>query len=179
MEKGDIYKGTHEGWYSVSDETFYTDEETKLVESGNGKRISIETGNIVEWVSEANYKFKLAKYIPNVREWLSRNPILPMSRSNDLKSFMDMIEKENRDLSVSRRKSIAKWGIPVPGDEEDQLIYVWLDALTNYLSVAKDVNNVKMTHIVGKDILKYIHSSMFTVNFLKFLDFMQFIGLLF
>lgn len=77
-----------------------------------------------------------------------------MTRLNDLKAFLDAIEKDQRDLSVSRRKSVAKWGIPVPGDEDDQIIYVWLDALTNYLTVAAG-QQVEMTHIVGKDILKY------------------------
>lgn len=76
-----------------------------------------------------------------------------MSRVNDLKSFLDTIEQDQRTLSVSRMKRVAKWGIPVPGDEENQIIYVWLDALTNYLTVAES-ENVEMTHIVGKDILK-------------------------
>ena len=70
---------------------------------------------------------------------------------------MDTIQRDQRDLSVSRRKSIAKWGIPVPNDEEDQLIYVWLDALTNYLTVSPpsiNGNSTEMIHIVGKDILK-------------------------
>ena len=152
VENGDIYKGTHEGWYSISDETFYTEEETSAISSD--KRISIETGNPVEWISEMNYRFKLAKYIPNVREWLSTNPIIPATRSNDLKEFLNSIEREQRDLSVSRRKSVAKWGIPVPGDEDEQLIYVWMDALTNYLTVSQSQTNPQMMHIVGKDILK-------------------------
>ena len=149
-----MYIGSHEGWYSTSDETFYTEEETKL-NSSSGKRTSIETGNTVEWISEMNYRFKLAKYIPKVREWIAtKDPILPKSRANDLKSFMDRIEREQRDLSVSRKKSSAKWGIPVPGDEEDQLIYVWLDALANYLTVLENQPVDEMIHIVGKDILK-------------------------
>lgn len=157
VDRGDIYKGTHEGWYSISDESFYTEEETKL--QGTAQRIAVETGNSVEWVSEMNYRFKLAKYIPKVREWLASDPITPKSRANDLKTFLDTIERENRDLSVSRRKSIAKWGIPVPAEveeDDDQLIYVWLDALTNYLTVQEDLSlgDFKMTHIVGKDILK-------------------------
>ena len=151
VESGDIYKGTHEGWYSISDETFYAVDETKL--NNLGQRIAIETGNTVEWISEMNYRFKLSKYIPKVREWLSRDPILPKSRSNDLNSFLDTIEREKRDLSVSRKKSTAKWGIPVPEDE-DQLIYVWLDALTNYLTVSENQKVDEMIHIVGKDILK-------------------------
>lgn len=151
VESGDIYKGTHEGWYSISDETFYSENETKL--NNLGQRIASETGNAVEWISEMNYRFKLSKYIPKVREWLTSNQILPKSRSNDLNSFLDTIEKENRDLSVSRKKSTAKWGIPVPGDE-DQLIYVWLDALTNYLTVMENQKVDEMVHIVGKDILK-------------------------
>lgn len=151
VESGDIYKGTHEGWYSISDETFYSEDETKL--NISGQRISIETGNSVEWISEMNYRFKLSKYIPKVRDWLASDPILPKSRSNDLNSFLDSIEKEKRDLSVSRKKSIAKWGISVPGDD-DQLIYVWLDALTNYLTVLENQKVDDMVHIVGKDILK-------------------------
>ena len=152
MESGDIYKGTHEGWYSISDETFYTEEETKLISSG--QRTAIETGNSVEWISETNYRFKLAKYIPKVRKWLETDPILPKSRANDLNSFLDTIERDQRDLSVSRKKTSAKWGIQVPNDEEDQLIYVWLDALTNYLTVLENEGVDEMIHIVGKDILK-------------------------
>lgn len=152
VEKGDIYKGTHEGWYSISDETFYTAEETTTISSD--KRISTETGNSVEWIREVNYRFKLAKYIPEVRQWLSNDPILPIARSNDLKSFLNSIESEQRDLSVSRRRSVAKWGISVPGDEEEQLIYVWMDALTNYLTVSQNQKDPSMIHIVGKDILK-------------------------
>lgn len=151
VESGDIYKGTHEGWYSISDETFYSEDETKL--NNLGQRIAIETGNSVEWICEMNYRFKLSKYIPKVREWLNSDPILPKSRSNDLNSFLDTIEKEKRDLSVSRKKCTAKWGIPVPGDE-DQLIYVWLDALTNYLTVLENQKVDEMVQIVGKDILK-------------------------
>lgn len=154
VEKGDIYKGTHEGWYSISDESFYTEDETKI--NSNSQRISVESGNPVEWICETNYHFKLAKYIPKVREWLTFNnnqTIIPSTRVNDLKSFLDSIERDQRDLSVSRRKSVTKWGIPVPGDEDDQLIYVWLDALINYLSAAGK-GETEMIHIVGKDILK-------------------------
>lgn len=150
-----MYLGSHEGWYSTSDETFYTEEEIKS--NSNGQVTSIETGNTVEWIKETNYRFKLAKYIPKVREWLATtDPIFPKSRANDLKSFLDTIEREQRDLSVSRKMSNAKWGIPVPGDEKDQLIYVWLDALANYLTVCEDpkVEVKEMIHIVGKDILK-------------------------
>ena len=78
----------------------------------------------------------------------------PPTRSNDLKEFLNSIEREQRDLSVSCRKSVAKWGIPVPGDEDEQLIYVWMDALTNYLTVSQSQTNPQMMHIVGKDILK-------------------------
>lgn len=153
MESGDIYKGTHEGWYSISDETFYTEEETNL--NSFNQRIAIETGNQVEWISEINYRLKLAKYIPKVRRWLEKDPIHPRSRLNDLLPFLDTIEKDQRDLSVSRKKTTAKWGIPVPGDEEDQLIYVWMDALTNYLTVLDNQSSAnRMIHIVGKDILK-------------------------
>ena len=110
----------------------------------------------MEWISEINYRFKLSKHIPKVRKWLESNPILPSSRENDLKTFLNIIERDQRDISVSRRKSIVKWGIPVPGDEEDQLIYVWLDALTNYLTVSDDKIIDEMVHVVGKDILKYM-----------------------
>jgi len=156
VDNGDIYRGTHEGWYSISDETFYSEDETKTLSSN--QRVAIESGKPVEWISEKNYHFKLSKYIPQVREWLSASdsPIIPASRINDLKSFLDVIERENRHLSVSRRKEVAKWGIPVPGDD-DQLIYVWLDALTNYLMTldsSLENESISMTHIVGKDILK-------------------------
>ena len=126
-----------------------------------GKRVAIESGNVVDWVSEINYKFKLAKYISKVKEWLNTaDPILPSSRANDLKSFIDVIERDQQDLSISRRRSIVKWGIPVPGtdqNEDDQIIYVWLDALSNYLTALSDSKTPEqdeMIHIVGKDILK-------------------------
>lgn len=160
VENGDIYKGTHEGWYSISDETFYSEDETVIKERDNRSfRVALESGQVVEWISEINYRFRLAKYIPAVREWIDKSdPIVPKSRVNELDQFLDSIERDQKDLSVSRRKSVAKWGIPVPGDEEDQLIYVWLDALTNYLTAlnlnGSYVKESRMIHIVGKDILK-------------------------
>lgn len=112
-----------------------------------------------------------------MRKWLESGPIYPANRGNDLKPFLDSIEKNGQDLSVSRRKSTAKWGIPVPGDENDQIIYVWLDALCNYLTVQSETTRKtsQMTHIVGKDILKYDKIILYLIIIL--LDFMQFTGL--
>ena len=128
-EKGDIYKGLHSGWYSVSEESFIPESQI--------------TDQKVEWISEENYKFKLTKYKPQLKEFLESNPITP---SNQVPSILQMLDKIE-DLSVSRLASKMKWGIPVPNDPK-HLIYVWLDALMNY----RYGTNV---HVIGKDILKF------------------------
>ncbi|KAJ1550533.1 methionyl-tRNA synthetase, partial [Nowakowskiella sp. JEL0078] len=153
-ESGYIYKGKHEGWYCVSDETFYP---VKQVIEVDGNMISKETGKKVEWTSEENYKFRLSNMRVPLLNWIKSNPdvILPKSRYDEIVSTL---EGEIADLSISRPKSRLQWGIPVP-DDEDHVIYVWMDALTNYLTVCGFPNSLigwpADWHVVGKDIIKF------------------------
>jgi methionyl-tRNA synthetase len=142
VDAGDIYLGAYEGWYSVRDEAFY--QESELV---NGKA---PTGADVEWVKEPSYFFKLSKFQEPLLKFYEENPdfILPESRRNEVISF---VKGGLKDLSVSR--TTFKWGIPVPGDEK-HIMYVWLDALTNYCTAAVDMWPADL-HMVGKDILRF------------------------
>jgi len=154
-EKGYIYKGTYEGWYSVRDECFYV--ESELVD---GKA---PTGADVEWVAkEESYFFKLSAFEDRLLEYYTEiNPdfIAPVGRRNEVLSF---VKGGLRDLSISRTS--FQWGVPVPGDDE-HVMYVWIDALTNYLSAlgypddSPDGNVEKYwpaaLHVVGKDILRF------------------------
>ena len=139
---GDIYLGGYEGWYSVRDEAFYA--ESELVD---GKA---PTGAPVEWVKEPSYFFKLSAYGDKLLQFYEENPdfILPESRRNEVISF---VKGGLKDLSISR--TTFKWGIPVPGDEQ-HIMYVWLDALTNYLTAADGFWPADL-HMVGKDILRF------------------------
>ncbi|CAG8475292.1 2461_t:CDS:2, partial [Acaulospora colombiana] len=169
---GYIYKGAHEGWYSISDEAFYNASQVCETETAGGGRIrvAIESGQPVEWTTEDNYKFTLSKFPSELIRWLDDNPdvIVPSSRYNEVRS---LTKAELSDLSVSRPRSRLNWGIGVPGDDE-QVIYVWLDALVNYLTVCgypwntKDEGETRGfegaelnawpadVHVVGKDIIK-------------------------
>ncbi|ODM98823.1 Methionine--tRNA ligase, mitochondrial [Orchesella cincta] len=157
-----IYKSHYEGWYSVADEAFVTD--SNVTESNDGKKtkISAESGHPVEWTSEENYMFKLSSYLPDVLHWIKTDkPVFPEKFEGIL---MRWIDEGFRDLSVSRPQSRLSWGISVP-DDPSQVIYVWLDALVNYLTVAgypfSSNNNSSQNlwpptlQIVGKDILKF------------------------
>ena len=158
LEKsGDIYLSKYSGWYSVSDEAFYNEDE---VEEKDGVKISITSGSKVEWVEEESYFFKLSKWQNSLLEYYEKNPkfILPKSRRNEVVSF---VKSGLRDLSISRKS--FSWGIKVPSNES-HVIYVWLDALTNYISALKhpDTSNTLYknfwpadVHIIGKDILRF------------------------
>ena len=157
LEKnGDIYLSNYSGWYSVSDEAFYNDNE---IEEKNGKKISISSKSSVEWIEEESYFFKLSKWEKPLLDYYKSNPnfICPESRRNEVISF---VKSGLKDLSVSRKT--FSWGIPVPNNK-DHVIYVWLDALTNYLS-ALNYPEKKQTlqkfwpasiHLIGKDILRF------------------------
>ncbi|ODN80043.1 methionine-tRNA ligase [Cryptococcus amylolentus CBS 6039] len=154
VESGDIYKGTHAGWYSVSDESFYAASQVTKRES-DGKMVAVENGNEVVWEEETNWKFRLQKHRQFLTEWLSQpdsvhpNPV----RLNLLKQIPTL-----EDLSVSRPLSRVKWGIPVPNDPS-QSIYVWVDALINYITVGGYPGGLEGwpadVHVVGKDIIKF------------------------
>ena len=147
IDKGFIYLGSYSGWYAIRDEAFYS--EADLID---GKA---PTGADVEWVEEPSYFFKLSSFQDNLMNFYQDNPdfVVPNYRFNEVKSF---VSSGLRDLSISRIG--VKWGIKVPNNEE-HVIYVWLDALFNYLS-ALHINDKKdfwpcNLHIVGKDILQF------------------------
>ena len=157
VKSGDIYLDKYSGWYSVSDEAYYGEDEIELI---NGKKVSKTSGSTVDWVEEESYFFKLSAWSQKLLNHYKNNNdfILPMSRKNEVVKF---VEKGLKDLSVSRTS--FSWGIPVPNDKK-HVIYVWLDALSNYLSALNfpDVsdNNYKRfwpadVHIIGKDILRF------------------------
>ncbi|XP_029296892.1 methionine--tRNA ligase, mitochondrial [Cottoperca gobio] len=158
--KGLIYKGSYEGWYSTQDESFLTSLQVgdALDSSGKEIKVSLESGHKVEWMKEENYMFRLSAFRSQLLDWLRGNPraIQPELFSQIVQQ---VLQEDLADLSVSRQRSRLQWGIPVPGDAE-QTIYVWLDALVNYLTVAGYPDkhdqwwNVAH-HIVGKDILKF------------------------
>lgn len=164
--KGFIYKGQHSGWYSVSDETFYPESqiEQKVLENGDKVHVSSETGKVVEWCSEENYFFALSKLQPKLLEYVEQNKdfIYPPTQYQNI---LQEIKSGLNDISISRPSSRCSWGIPVPGSEDSQNMYVWLDALTNYLTSAgfpwdKDIgqgNNMwpADVHVIGKDIVKF------------------------
>ncbi len=158
LEKNDdIYLSKYSGWYSVSDEAFYTEEE---IEEVDGKKISISSKSPVEWMDEESYFFRLSKWEKKLLDYYEKNPdfISPKSRRNEVISF---VKGGLKDLSVSRKS--FSWGIPVPNNKE-HVIYVWLDALTNYISALNypDIKNQKYktfwpatVHLIGKDILRF------------------------
>ena len=156
LERGHITLGSYAGWYAVRDEAFYT--ETEIVD---GKA---PTGAPVEWVEEPSYFFNLSQWQEPLLEFYEANPdfVGPASRFNEVKSF---VSGGLRDLSVSRAS--FSWGVPVP-DDDAHVMYVWLDALTNYLTATgwpvdgdfgdKDRNErfwPADLHMVGKDILRF------------------------
>ena len=157
LSTGDIYLSKYTGWYSVSDEAYYNEDEVIEID---GKKVSKTSGSTVDWVEEESYFFKLSAWQNELLQFYKKNPnfILPLSRKNEVISF---VESGLKDLSISR-KSVT-WGIKVPNDK-NHVIYVWLDALTNYLSALKfpEKNSSLFknfwpasVHIIGKDILRF------------------------
>ena len=158
LEKNeDIYLSKYSGWYSVSDEAFYTEDE---IEEVDGKKQAVSSKSPVEWMDEESYFFKLSKWEKPLLEHYEKNPnfISPISRKNEVISF---VKSGLKDLSVSR-KSLS-WGIQVPNNK-NHIIYVWLDALTNYISALNYPNTndslykkfwPASIHLIGKDILRF------------------------
>ena len=159
LEKSkDIYLAKYKGWYSVSDEAYYDEDE---IETKNNIKYSILSGSKVEWVEEDSYFFKLSAWQEKLLKFYeNENPsfILPKSRKNEVVQF---VKRGLKDLSVSRTS--FSWGIPVPKNSK-HVIYVWLDALTNYLSALNFPNTDDKkyksfwpadVHIIGKDILRF------------------------
>ncbi|PUU90062.1 MAG: methionyl-tRNA synthetase [Halanaerobium sp.] len=155
-DKGDIYKGNYEGWYCTPCESFWTERQ---LEEENGEKVCPDCHRSVEWVEEESYFFKMGKYADRLLEHIKTHPefIEPESRRNEMINF---IENGLDDLSVSR--TTFDWGIPVPIDE-DHVIYVWIDALSNYITAIgyeTDPENFEHywpadLHLVGKDILRF------------------------
>ncbi len=156
-KKNEIYLSKYSGWYSVSDEAFYSENE---IEDKDNVKVNKLSGSKVEWVEEESFFFKLSNWEKKLLDYYDKNPefIRPESRRNEVISF---VKGGLKDLSVSR-KSIT-WGINVPS-HKDHIIYVWLDALTNYLSALDypNIDNDKYenfwpasVHIIGKDILRF------------------------
>ncbi len=154
--RGEIYLGRFAGWYAVRDEAFY--DESELVAGPDGPRAP--SGAEVEWLEEENYFFRLSAWQDRLLAYYEANPdaVAPRSGRNEVISF---VRGGLRDLSISRTS--FTWGIPVPGDTR-HVIYVWLDALTNYITALgyPDVANPEFStywptalHVVGKDILRF------------------------
>lgn len=157
IKRDEIYLGKYAGWYAVRDEAFYAEDE--LREGPQGKKIA-PSGAECEWMEEPSYFFRLSNWGERLLAFYENNPdfILPSSRRNEVISF---VKSGMRDLSVSRTS--MSWGVPVPGDEA-HVMYVWLDALTNYLTAVgyPDTNKESFKkfwpaqiHMVGKDILRF------------------------
>ncbi|HIE30617.1 TPA: methionine--tRNA ligase [Candidatus Poribacteria bacterium] len=152
-DNGDIYKDFYKGWYCVSCEAFYIEDE--LTED---KKCPIHNSE-PEWVEEENYFFRLSKYQDKLLQYIEKNPdfIQPQIRRNEMLSFINM---GLRDFSISRAST--KWGIPTPLDP-NQRIYVWFDALVNYLSGIGYIDEKEKferywpadVHIIGKDIARF------------------------
>ncbi|XP_053180103.1 methionine--tRNA ligase, mitochondrial [Scomber japonicus] len=158
--KGLIYKGSYEGWYSTQDESFLTPLQVTDALDSTGKeiKVSLESGHKVEWMKEENYMFRLSAFRSQLLDWLRVNP-RAVQPERFYQAVLQWLQEDLPDLSVSRQRNRLQWGIPVPGDPE-QTIYVWLDALVNYLTVAGYPDKHEQWwhvahHIVGKDILKF------------------------
>ncbi|MGH7071565.1 MAG: methionine--tRNA ligase [Acetobacteraceae bacterium] len=155
-ERGEIYLGEYQGWYAVRDEAFYN--ESELVPGPEGARLA-PTGAAVEWVREPSYFFRLSAWQDRMLAFYEAHPefIQPASRRNELLSF---VRSGLTDLSVSRAS--FRWGIPVPGDP-DHVMYVWLDALANYITAAGYPDELDRRwaywpadiHVVGKEIARF------------------------
>jgi len=155
---GDIYLDKYAGWYSTRDEAFYTDDEITTL--ADGSKISTDTKTELEWVEEESYFFRLSNYTDKLLKLYEDNPefMSPEFRKNEIVNF---IKQGLRDLSISRTS--FSWGIPVP-DNDKHIMYVWVDALTNYLTSLgyPDMAADKFKkfwpcdiHLIGKDIVRF------------------------
>ncbi len=158
VARGDIYLDRYTGWYSVRDEAYY--DESELVDAidaaGATVRLSPQ-GTAVEWTVEESWFFRLSAYADRLLAWYDSDPVpvAPASRINEMRAF---VERGLRDLSISRTS--FDWGVPVP-DAPDHVMYVWVDALTNYLTGAgypgagyDDVWPADL-HVIGKDVVRF------------------------
>jgi len=156
QDNGDLYLDRYEGWYSVRDEAYY--DESELTEGEGGEKLSPQ-GTPVDWTVEESWFFRLSKYQQPLLEHYRDNPefVRPAGRMNEVRSF---VEGGLRDLSVSRTS--FDWGVRVPG-AEDHVMYVWVDALTNYLTGLGYPDKTELygtfwpaaVHLIGKDIVRF------------------------
>lgn len=156
-----IYKGFYEGWFCAPCAEFKTEDEYYLEEGNETPFCKIHERSL-DKVSEESYFFRLSDYQEELLKLIEENPSLvrPDARRNEVLSF---IRGGLQDLSISREKSSVSWGIPVPGDE-NHVMYVWMDALSNYITALGYGNTERdgfdkywqnVTHLVGKDILRF------------------------
>ena len=154
---GDIYLDKYAGWYSVRDEAYYDESETRI--DDKGQRVGLQ-GTPVEWVEEESYFFRLSAYRDKLLALYANDPnyVLPKERLNEVASF---VRGGLKDLSISR--TTFDWGVPVPGDPK-HVMYVWVDALTNYITAVgyPDTESAKFKkywpanlHVIGKDIVRF------------------------
>lgn len=165
LKQGDIYKGEYEGWYSIPDETYYT--ETQIVDierNADGEIIggkSPDSGHPVELVKEESYFFRMSKYADRLLKYYQDNPefIQPESRKNEM--INNFIKPGLEDLAVSR--TTFEWGVQVKGDPK-HIVYVWIDALSNYITaLGYGTDNPELfnkfwpadIHLVGKEIVRF------------------------
>jgi methionyl-tRNA synthetase len=157
ITRGEIYLGKYAGWYAVRDEAYYGEDE--LTDAPNGRKIA-PSGAECEWVEEPSFFFRLSQWSDRLLRFYEENPnfILPHTRRNEVISF---VKSGMRDLSVSR--TALTWGVAVP-NEPQHVMYVWLDALTNYITAVgyPDTQSRRYQrywpadlHMVGKDILRF------------------------
>jgi methionyl-tRNA synthetase len=158
LEKNDdIYLSKYAGWYSISDEAYYSEDE---ITESDGNKVAISSGSTVVWIEEESFFFRLSKWQDKLLKYYEKNPefISPKSRKNEVISF---VKSGLKDLSISRKA--FSWGIKVP-NHSDHVIYVWLDALTNYISALNypNINDALFkkfwpasVHLIGKDILRF------------------------
>lgn len=161
VASGDIYLGHYEGWYSVRDEAYYAEEETEVISSG--ERVARPTGTEVTWTQEPSYFFRLSSYADRLLALYESHPdfVGPHVRRNEVASF---VRQGLRDLSISR--TTFDWGVPVP-DAPGHVMYVWVDALTNYLTgvgfPSEQGAGAELferfwpadLHVIGKDIIRF------------------------
>jgi methionyl-tRNA synthetase len=154
---GDIYLDKYAGWYSVRDEAYYDESETRI--DDKGQRVGLQ-GTPVEWVEEESHFFRLSAYAGKLLDLYTRVPdfVLPRERLNEVASF---VRGGLQDLSISR--TTFDWGVKVPG-EPRHVMYVWVDALTNYITAVDfpDTDSEKFRrywpadlHVIGKDIVRF------------------------
>lgn len=157
---GDIYLDKYEGWYSQREEGYFTEDELHT-DPKSGEKFTAN-GTEVVWHEEESYFFKLSKYTDKLLDYFEANPdfIQPASRRNEVVSF---VKRGLNDLSISRHKDKLSWGIPVP-DDDNHVMYVWLDALTNYITAIEFPDEGAEAfqkywpadyHVIGKDITRF------------------------